>query len=184
MSISLEAISSIGSMVSGLAVLASLVYLSLQIKQAEKNQQAIIQQARSTRNAGFNIAIAESSRLTDAFLKAYSAETLTMEEWFRFNSVQGSYFQHAEDSFYQHKHGLLPEDAYQGFENTLKAVIARPCARVAWKIVRARFDVDFIEFIDGLIASTPVAPPFDAGLLAQWKSNMASELANISTPGA
>lgn len=54
MSISLEAISSIGSMMSGLAVLGSLVYLSLQVKQAEKNQQAIIQQTRSTRNAEFN----------------------------------------------------------------------------------------------------------------------------------
>jgi hypothetical protein len=182
MSISLEAISSIGSMMSGLAVLGSLVYLSLQVKQAEKNQQAIIQQARSTRNAEFNVAIAENTQLTDAFLKAYSAESLTMDEWFRFNSVQGSYFQHAEDSYYQHKHGLLPEDAFHGFENTLRVVVARPCARVAWKIVRARFNADFIEFIDDLIATTPVAPPFGPSLLAQWKNDMAAELAKVAAP--
>jgi hypothetical protein len=51
---------------------------------------------------------------------------------------------------------------------------------VAWKIVRARFNADFVEFIDDLIATTPVAPPFGPSLLAQWKSEMAVELANAT----
>jgi hypothetical protein len=38
-----------GSLVSGLAVLVSLVYLSVQVKQAERNQQVSIESARATR---------------------------------------------------------------------------------------------------------------------------------------
>jgi hypothetical protein len=39
---SLTDLASIGSLVSGVAVLVSLIYLSLQVKQAERNQQASI----------------------------------------------------------------------------------------------------------------------------------------------
>ena len=43
---SLFDLASIGSLVSGVAVLVSLVYLSVQVKKAERNQQASIRAAR------------------------------------------------------------------------------------------------------------------------------------------
>src|SRR5689334_19355525 len=75
---SLSDLASIGSFVSGVAVLVSLVFLYFQmrqvteqVRQAEKNQRAVIQQARTTRSADFNIAIAASPELTEASLKVY-----------------------------------------------------------------------------------------------------------------
>jgi hypothetical protein len=53
--ISLSDISSIASLVSSIAVVISLFYLSIQIRQAQKNQRAIMQQGRSSgiaRDAG------------------------------------------------------------------------------------------------------------------------------------
>ncbi|HEX3432128.1 MAG TPA: hypothetical protein VHT03_14710 [Rhizomicrobium sp.] len=41
---SLSDLASLGSFVSAFAVLASLVYLALQVRQAEKNQRAILNQ--------------------------------------------------------------------------------------------------------------------------------------------
>ena len=186
---SLSDLASLGSFVSGVAVLASLVFLFFQmrqmteqVRQAEKNQQAVIQQARTTRNADLNISIATSPELTEASLKVYAGEDLNMPEWFRFNVIQGAYYQHAEDSFYQHKHGLLPDDAYRGFENTLKVVVARPGARIAWRIVRPRFNDDFVEYMDRLIVTTPVTEFWVPNVVERWKTDMAAEVATAVHP--
>ena len=180
---SLSDLASLGSFVSGVAVLASLIFLFFQmrqmteqVRQAERNQQAAIQQARTTRNVEFNIATATHPELTEASLKVYMGEDLTMFEWFRYNVVQGAYYQHAEDSFYQHKHGLLADDAFRGFENTLRVVVARPGARLAWKNVRARFHDDFVEYMDNLITTTPVTEFWTTSLLETWKADLAAEL--------
>ena len=185
----LSDLASLGSFASGIAVLASLIFLYFQmrqmteqVRQAEKNQRAVIQQARTTRNADFNITIAASPELTEASLKVYAGEDLNMPEWFRFNVLQGAYYQHAEDSFYQHKHGLLPDDAYRGFENTLRVVVARPGARLAWKIVRPRFHDDFAEYMDQLIATTPVTEFWVPNVVERWKTDMAAEVASASRP--
>jgi len=46
---SLSDLASLGSFVSGLAVLISLIYLAIQVQQAEQNQKAQIQQGRAAR---------------------------------------------------------------------------------------------------------------------------------------
>jgi hypothetical protein len=46
----LSDLASIGNLVSGLAVLASLVYLSLQLRQTDRNQKALMNQGTVTRN--------------------------------------------------------------------------------------------------------------------------------------
>src|SRR4051794_33904285 len=48
-SLDLEELQCIGNSVSAIAILISLVYLSLQMRQAEKNQRALMQQGRVAR---------------------------------------------------------------------------------------------------------------------------------------
>lgn len=47
----LSDLASLGSFISGIAVLVSLIYLALQVRQAEKNQRAIIHQGRVEQSA-------------------------------------------------------------------------------------------------------------------------------------
>ena len=51
----LSDLASIGSLISSAAVLISLVYLALQIRQAERNQRALIHQGRASRMIAKNI---------------------------------------------------------------------------------------------------------------------------------
>ena len=44
---SLSDLASLGSFVSGVAVLISLIYLALQVRQTEKNQQSLMQQGQA-----------------------------------------------------------------------------------------------------------------------------------------
>src|SRR6185369_7999739 len=55
----LSDLASIGSLVSGVAVLVSLVYLSLQIRQNARHSKALIQQGRAARIADTALRLAE-----------------------------------------------------------------------------------------------------------------------------
>jgi hypothetical protein len=77
----LSDLASIGSFISGLAVLVPLVFLyfqlrqvGTQVQQAERNQQASIRQGRATRVVDMNLAATEPS-LADAIAKGMAGTT-------------------------------------------------------------------------------------------------------------
>lgn len=68
---SLTDLASLGSFVSAVAVLISLVYLSLQVKQAERNQQASIRATRVTRIAFDSLAASLKHSLAQPGMRAF-----------------------------------------------------------------------------------------------------------------
>ena len=55
----LSVLASLGSFVSGFAVLVSLIYLALQVRQTERNQQISIRHSRATRIVELHLALAD-----------------------------------------------------------------------------------------------------------------------------
>jgi len=53
-----------------------------------------------------------------------------------------------------------------------------PGFRAQWKSARRNHGSEFVEFIDRIIAETPVAPRID--ILAQWGASVAAEKAKTS----
>ena len=64
---SLSALASLGSFVSGFAVLISLVYLALQVRQTERNQQISIRHSRVSRTVELHLALSDPA-VADAWL--------------------------------------------------------------------------------------------------------------------
>jgi hypothetical protein len=60
---SLSDLASLGSFVSGVAVVATLVFLGLQMRQTNLNQRALMQQGRSARTADSMLRISEASEV-------------------------------------------------------------------------------------------------------------------------
>jgi hypothetical protein len=58
--------------------------------------------------------------------------------------------------------------------NAIKFIMAPPAMRTAWKLNHAMYRKDFVAFMDGLIAETPVRLQH-ADLLVRWKSTFLSE---------
>ena len=56
---SLSNLASLGSFVSGFAVLISLIYLALQVRQSERNQQIAIRHSRASRIVELQLALAD-----------------------------------------------------------------------------------------------------------------------------
>ena len=174
----LSDLASIGSLVSSAAVLVSLVYLSLQLRQADRNQQASIRLGRSTRFVEIGIACTEPS-LAVAIAKGMAGDSdMTATQVIQFNHFVTVHLHDAEDAFYQHRDGLLNESAYATFTNSWRWVLSMPGWRAVWRRRRVIFVGEFLHFMDRIAAETAVVPVTDS--LAQWNADVAAEKASAA----
>ena len=67
---SLSDLASLGSFVSGCAVLISLIYLALQVRQTERNQKISIRHSRVSRTVELQLALADPG-VADAWLHGF-----------------------------------------------------------------------------------------------------------------
>ena len=148
---SLSDLASVGSLVSGFAVLVSLIYLSVQIKQNTKHSRALIQQGRAARICQTLSDMAELD-WTDGLDACFAGEpNVSARDLRKFNFVVRTYFVSAEDSFMQHQEGLMDHQAFEGFEGMMRAGLsASPGFRKAWKLSRTSYVPAFREYIDRL----------------------------------
>jgi hypothetical protein len=171
----LSDLASIGSLVSSAAVLVSLVYLSLQIRQTERNQQAMIRQGRINRAVDL-----VTARMAPSVAEAISNgidgdQNLTPQQLALFVSYADGYFLHAEDTYYQHEAGLLNEAAFKTFVAYQRYAFTQCGLRVQWKRQRVYYAGGYVAFMDKLLAEVSISPAHDA--LADWRTDVMAEKA-------
>ena len=179
---SLSDLASLGSFVSGIAVLVSLIFLYFQIRQvnqqvrhAEKFQRAQITHSRTTRGIEMQTNFSAPG-LAEIVVRARKGATdLAEMELYVFSAYQTALFSHWEDSFYQHAEGLMGDRAFETATNLMRASLSNVATRVTWRRSKSAFAADFRRFIDGLQAEASVTPYCQA--LDEWKADVAAELA-------
>ncbi|HEY2710624.1 MAG TPA: hypothetical protein VGI95_21475 [Caulobacteraceae bacterium] len=179
----LSDLAALGSLVSGLAVLISLVLLysqlrqlTAQVRQADKYQQTLVKQARTTRVMEVNARLADADFAAVYLRIMTNAEDLTLTDWNRFNSHAHAIFQNGEDTYSQHRRGLLHPDDFDGFVLALNASFRSPPLRVSWAHLRRAFPASYVAFIDQIVAEgRPV--PLRRESLERWKRDVAAQLA-------
>src|SRR5580658_5322 len=176
---SLSDLASLGSFVSGFAVLISLIYLALQVRQTERNQQISIRHSRISRIVELQLALADPA-VTDAWLHGLgSPQEITQIELSQFINLCRALFFHFEDSFYQRGEGLLNDEAFETVVAGARLIARSPGLRAAWRVTRPNFGGRFLEFMDGVVAGSAAEPPVDLSLEA-WKVAFASEASRTS----
>jgi hypothetical protein len=167
-------LASVGSFVSGFAVLTSLLYLALQVRQTERNQQVSIRHSRVSRTVELHLALADPA-VADAWLHgAATPREITQTEVGQFNNLCRAHFFHFEDSFYQREEKLLNDAAFETVVGGVRLLGRSPGFRAAWKISRVNFGGRFLAFMDELMAASASEPPVDLSVDA-WKVAFARE---------
>jgi hypothetical protein len=182
---SLSDLAALGSFISGLAVLVSLVFLYFQLRQVhtqvaqtERNQQAAIAQARTESQVSVLVAMADPC-VAEAFSKAMQgADDLTGTELAQFTSLHRAMMVNGENAFLQNRAGLITDAAFEGALLSMKYLAAAPAFRAYWPVVRTACGLQFAEFMDKTISGCPVALPVDA--LSAFKASFAAEIRNAS----
>jgi hypothetical protein len=172
---SLSDLASLGSFVSGVAVLVSLVYLALQIRQTEKNQRALMNQGVVTRAVEALTWMAQPD-ITDLIIKVRSGEReYTTQELTKLGLVLRAMLLTGQDAYIQRRSGLTDQVTFDATMGGVKFWLALPASRALWKFDRVTYAPEWMSYVDKLMAETPLAKPADISVA--FKANLAEVLA-------
>jgi hypothetical protein len=160
--------------VAAVAVVASIVYLAREVRQSERVQRATMQQGRADRVSKASLTSAHPE-LAAIWMKGTSAEPdFTREQLGQWLLICRSAFLSGEDSFLQHKAGLLDETAFESYVAGARFYMSSPGVRAAWRLSAAQFGPDFRAFVDDLIAKSRFPAPIDT--FAVWQEKLKVEI--------
>jgi len=182
---SLSDLASLGSFVSGFAVLVSLVFLYFQLRQlteqgrqAEKNQKALIQVERAAR-AGDQLRFLARPEIAEAYTRGRSgASDITTSQYHQYFAIVRATLTSQEDAFFQHQQNLLDETSFESSRAVLKRIFSYPANRALWKRMHTSFEKSFQDFIEQVLSEVEGASPILIDEeVAAWRKDAAAELA-------
>ena len=150
-----EAISAIAESIGVIAVLITLIYLAIQVRQnTEMSRQSILrnQTDRYLNNCYF---MAGNSGIMDIFMRSMAdPDSVTREEWWRFGSYLYGMFKDYEEMYYFNTSGRQEDYRWESSQRDLRFYLSRPGGRKWWRSQgREMLSDQFVEFVDGLITS-------------------------------
>ena len=170
---SLENIFYVSQSIAAVAVIASLLYLAQQVRQAERVQRATMQQGSADRTSQASLVVA-NPELARVFQRGIAGDPdMTREEFAQWMVICRALFLSGEDSFLQHEAGMLSEAAFDSYVAGVKFYFSSPGMRAAWKLSEGQFGSDFRSFANAMLAKTPISQAPDA--YVQWRKLLASE---------
>jgi len=175
---SLSDLVSIGSFVSGVAVVITLALLLVQTRQTNRNQRALMQQGRSARIVDALMALSQPHQ-SDILVRAEAGDlTLTSSQAQSYMRFCGAFFANYEDSYLQFRSGTLDRRGWETDAAALRQFVSNPATRVAWSFVRSYWDGgEYRAFVDGLVQETQCRLRPDYADF--WKARLTEELASI-----
>jgi hypothetical protein len=168
----LSDLASIGTLVSGVAVLASLIYLSLQIRQSDKNQRALINQGTVTRNIDILMFLSQPQIHALTTRVAAGEVDFTAEELDYLQLRLRATLLTNQDTFLQHAAGLVDEITFENSLAVMRFVLSQPVYRAIWTTSRGGYAHDWASYIDKQIEGIPLIKPHDH--VARFKKVLAA----------
>ena len=144
----LENLANIGEFVGGIAVIISLLYLALQIRQNSKIVRAAAYQSFNEANARVLHTMAQGPPAAETMTKGLAdIRSLSPAESFQFITLVVSLLQSFQTAYFQHRDGLLPDDLWRNHRAVGRWWLANPGIRSAMKLIGPTFDRDFLDEI-------------------------------------
>ena len=148
---SLSDLASLGTFISGMAVVVTLVFLLLQMRQANLNQKSLMQQGRTQRTLGL-LMLLTNPQLCEIVTRAFKGDpTLSEAEYVAFYGYAAGIFWNYEDSFLQFEAGTLDATSWASDVSSLRRFCTNPAYRAVWSVVRDSIGEGYRSFVDSLM---------------------------------
>lgn len=148
----LEQASLVAQIVSALAVIASLIFVGFQLRQAT----AAIRASSSQAHSELYTTLVQSIIDHDDFARIWSTglsdpTALKQEEWVRFVAYASALFRLYESSRVQWLHGRLDDEHWHAVEQQAISFAAQPGLVAAWALRGHWYSEDFRKWFEGLV---------------------------------
>jgi hypothetical protein len=160
--VTLQDLGNLGEFVGALGVIASLLYLALQIRQGSRqireNTNSVLGSVENENARGsseFLQSLAERPQLARVWRMGLSEPAkLTQDEGAQFALLMGAAFYRLEGPFRQYKRGLLSEDSWEPWERLIRRYLHSPAVLGWWSRRDVPFAPSFIEYVDSRIPAS------------------------------
>jgi hypothetical protein len=164
------AIAAISEIAGTIAVVVSLIYVGVQIKQNTTVARSTARQSVTELMVEAGSNMVQDSTLAAALLKNMKGEHLDDVERLRLLGHANISMRNFENIHYQFRTGMLTEEEWLGFKMNLGAVFEWPLIRTYWENEKQFFSPVFQAEIDSILESAPQNPDFHSHSYAFGKS--------------
>jgi hypothetical protein len=141
----------IGEIVSAVAILVTLIYLAIQIRQSARATQAASRDAMSKSTIDILMRIACDPKMVSFFrLGMTTADELDEDQTLQFDLLMYAIFDSWETTFAQWKRGAMTDEDWTKWEAIIGNYMAHAGAQAFWGRVHKQFNPRFQTYIDGL----------------------------------
>jgi hypothetical protein len=165
-----EAIAAIGEAVGGFAVIASLIYLAVQIRQSRQLERAAsIRElfAKGIEMTGYTALHPEKLDTIRRGVADFSQ--LSVEQIDIFNGWGMHCLVTVEQAMYMHRDGLLPEASWRAFENFGLAIIRSPGGSAWWSTYSVTIGQEFVVALNEVAGQAGDERPSIYDLFPHWR---------------
>lgn len=150
---SLQEFALLGAAMSGLGVMLGVIYFGIELRQNTIAVRVSALQQVINSFAGVSFDVARDKKLVDLFVRAgRDYASLDEVERMQFSLMLLSYLRRAESVHFQTQIHLLRSNHWSGIRNSIKAVLSTPGTKRCWTEIQDRFNPQFRDFINELIA--------------------------------
>jgi hypothetical protein len=139
-----------GEFLGSIGVIATLIYLAIQIRQNTSVAQASTRQAIAESGQALTRDFLDSREMAEIFVRHLGGERLAAVDRLRLNGRCYRDMRHWENIRYQLRQGLLATDEWSGFRNNLAALFQVQAYREHWQAEAALYGDAFRREVDSI----------------------------------
>lgn len=147
-----EAISAVSDLLASIAVVVSLIYLAIQVRQSNVLAQGQTRRDYLDKNLQEIYLLFNNPDIWDRM----SSSDISADDKVKLHCWLLGSLRQREFEWNQHRHGIVDDATYAAQKKVLPLILETPRAR-AWWHARGKyaFNPEFVKFADALMASTP-----------------------------
>lgn len=158
----LEEMYFVSQIIAAAAIVGSLLFVALQLKQADKTQRAAMHQNRTQRGMDMALRTADAGLVAAIGTIIRQDKSATNDHILQVNSLLRAMILNLEDVAWQHKEGLLDKHALDNAVAPVKRLLSLAGIRALWQVGRASYAEETAALVERL-AVTDV-PLLDASV--------------------
>jgi len=171
--IDLQSLANLGEVIGAAAVVASLLYLALQVRQSSKAQRTENYAHALDRVSAFQAVLSQDSDLSRIFAKGVSdISELTGLEKIRFSWLLYEAFGSFEFMFHTYETNEIPEEVWKRWSQTVAWWLNFPGVQQWWMNRPVNFTQSFTVFVESVIRDNPT----DLQASQRWQQFVASSV--------
>ena len=168
----LDALANIGEVVGAIAVVVTLIYLAVQIRQSTQALRTENYTRALERVANMQALWSQDEGLSVLLAKgADDIGRLTPPERIRFTYAFLEAFGAFEFMYHAYQDGVIPEKVWTRWSVTVAWWLSTPGVQDWWHSLPVTFTEDFTEFVEGILADNPSDP----AAMQRWREFVSGE---------